>query len=57
MRELQKNCKEELPLPLETAYGIAYRSETNGDADSVYREADRRMYEMKSSMKSKLVRK
>ena len=57
MRELQKNCKEELPLPLETAYGIAYRSETNGDADSVYREADRCMYEMKSSMKSKLVRK
>ena len=46
-----------MTVPLEAAYGIAYHSETNGDADSVYREADRRMYEMKSSMKSKLVRK
>ena len=57
MLELQKNCKEELPLPLEAAYGIAYRSETGGDADTVYRAADKRMYEMKSQMKSKLVRK
>ena len=57
MLDLQKNCKVELPLPLESAYGIAYRSETGGDADSVYRAADKRMYEMKSKMKSKLVRK
>ncbi len=57
MLDLQKNCKVELPHPLESAYGIAYRSETGGDADSVYRAADKRMYEMKSKMKSKLVRK
>ena len=57
MQDLQKNCKEELPIPLEAAYGIAYRSESGGDADTVYRAADKRMYEMKSTMKSKLVRK
>ena len=57
LQNLQKNCKEELPVPLEAAYGIAYHSETNGDADSVYRVADKRMYEMKTTMKSKLVRK
>lgn len=57
MLDLEKNCKEELPLPLEAAYGIAYRSEIGGDADTVYRAADKRMYEMKSKMKSKLVRK
>ena len=57
MLDLEKNCQEELPLPLEAAYGIAYRSETGGDADTVYRAADKRMYEMKSQMKSKLVRK
>jgi GGDEF domain-containing protein len=57
MLDLEKNCKEELPLPLEAAYGIAYRSEIGGDADTVYHAADKRMYEMKSKMKSKLVRK
>ena len=57
MQDLQKNCKEELPIPLEAAYGIAYRSESGGDADTVYRAADKRMYDMKSTMKSKLVRK
>lgn len=56
MQDLQKSCKEELPFPLEAAYGIARHSETGGDADAVYRAADKRMYEMKSSMKSKLVR-
>lgn len=55
--DLEKNCKEELPLPLEAAYGIACRSEIGGDADTVYRAADKRMYEMKTTMKSRLVRK
>lgn len=57
MLDLQKNCRQELPIPLEAAYGIAYRSESGGDADTVYRAADKRMYDMKSTMKSKLVRK
>ncbi|OWU99912.1 GGDEF domain-containing protein [Fibrobacter sp. UWR2] len=57
MLDLQKNCRQELPIPLEAAYGIAYRSESGGNADTVYRAADKRMYDMKSTMKSKLVRK
>ena len=57
--QLQKECKEELPIPLEAAYGVAYRRECgeNATAESVYHEADKRMYAMKSHMKSKLVRK
>ena len=57
--QLQKECKEELPIPLEAAYGVAYRRECgeNATAESVYHEADKRMYDMKSHMKSKLVRK
>lgn len=57
MLDLQKNCRQELPIPLEAAYGIAYRRESGGDADTVYRAADKRMYDKKSTMKSKLVRK
>lgn len=45
------------PVHLEAAYGIAYRSELGHvSADDVYREADKRMYDMKMSMKSDLVR-
>ena len=57
--QLQKECKEELPIPLEAAYGVAYRRECgeNATAELVYHEADKRMYDMKSHMKSKLVRK
>lgn len=57
--QLQKDCKEELPIPLEAAYGVAYRRECgeNATAEVVYQEADKRMYDMKSHMKSNLVRK
>ena len=49
----------ELPIPLEAAYGVAYRRECGADAkaETVYHEADKRMYDMKSHMKSDLVRK
>lgn len=59
MGMLQKACAVELPIPLEVAYGVAYRSECgNGCANSeeVYRVADEKMYAMKASMKSSLVR-
>ena len=59
LAQLQKACKVELPIPLEAAYGVAYRRECGADAkaETVYHEADKRMYDMKSHMKSKLVRK
>ena len=67
MAGLQKKNKEKLPIPLEAAYGIAYRHElleddlnTNGKplvaTEKVYNKADERMYAMKAQMKSKLVR-
>ena len=59
LMQLQKDCKEELPISLEAAYGVAYRHECGADAkaETVYQEADKRMYAMKSHMKSDLVRK
>ena len=69
MAELQESNSVHLPVPLETAYGIAYRHELFKDdfvessenirveAESVYHLADERMYAMKASMKSELVRK
>jgi hypothetical protein len=69
MAELQKKHRADLPIPLEAAYGTAYKHEllsaSNAESDGiaqikaedVYRLADERMYAMKSKMKSKLVRK
>ena len=59
MVELQKSQGAGLPIPLEAAYGIAYRHEltSNVEAEKVYHLADERMYAMKASMKSRLVRK
>ena len=69
MAELQKKCRADLPIPLEVAYGTAYKHELSKDghasseenvqakAEDVYRLADERMYVMKTQMKSKLVRK
>ena len=65
MAELQKTRSVKLPIPLEVAYGIAYRHELVKDsgedavieAESVYHLADERMYAMKTAMKSELVRK
>ena len=66
MAELQKKHGKGLPIPLEAALGTAYRHELLKDenkaeaihpkAEDVYRLADERMYDMKSKMKSKLVR-
>ena len=67
MAELQKKHGKGLPIPLEAALGTAYRHELLKDenresetihpkAENVYRLADKRMYDMKSNMKSKLVR-
>ena len=67
MAELQKNRGADLPIPLEAAFGIAYRHELikNEDetennntikAEKVYQLADERMYAMKAAMKSELVR-
>ena len=51
----EDSCKT--PVPLEFAYGLCYRSELgHASADDVYHAADKRMYEMKKSMKSDLVR-
>ena len=66
--ELQKTSSANLPVPLEVAYGIAFKheflkysfsvaEEKGVDAEKVYHLADERMYAMKSSMKSKLTRK
>ena len=68
MMELQKTSSANLPVPLEVAYGIAFKheflkysfsvaEEKGVDAEKVYHLADERMYAMKSSMKSKLTRK
>ncbi len=68
MAELQKARSVKLPIPLEVAYGIAYRNEllkgASGSGENVrvgtedvYHLADERMYAMKASMKSNLVRK
>ena len=67
MAELQKTHGADLPIPLEAAYGVAYRHELveenvesanlQIDAEKVYRLADERMYAMKASLKSNLVRK
>ena len=68
MVELQKKHSENLPIPLEAAYGIAYRHEivetkaTNASektlvaTEKVYQLADERMYAMKAKMKSELAR-
>ena len=68
MAELQKDLSANLLMPLEAAYGVAYRHEFSKDkkghskdiaqVDSVkvYQLADERMYAMKSVMKSTLVR-
>ena len=67
MAELQKKHGKGLPIPLEAALGTAYRHEllkenkeseeaVHPKAEDVYRLADERMYDMKSKMKSKLVR-
>ena len=72
MTELQKTFGVGLPIPLEAAYGIAYRRELDKgkqvksdviseggsllDAEIVYHLADERMYAMKAEMKSKLAR-
>ena len=68
MIELQKKHSENLPIPLEAAYGIAYRHEivetkaTNASekalvvTEKVYQLADERMYAMKAKMKSELAR-
>lgn len=68
MTELQKSNSAKLPVPLDVAYGIAFKheflkysfsvaEEMGVDAEKVYHLADERMYAMKSSMKSKLARK
>ena len=61
---MQKTRSAELPIPLETAYGIAYNHELQNntkdnrvEAEKVYHLADERMYAMKAAMKSNLVRK
>ena len=67
LTELQKTYSAESPIPLEAAFGIAYRHEliknetateesTGINAEKVYQLADERMYAMKSEMKSQLVR-
>ena len=64
MMELQKACSAKLPVPLEVAYGVAFKhefleysfsiiEEKRIDAEKVYHLADERMYAMKASMKSK----
>lgn len=68
MTELQRDCSVKLPIPLEVAYGTAFKhefleysfsvaEEQRIDAEKVYHLADERMYAMKSSMKSKSARK
>jgi diguanylate cyclase (GGDEF)-like protein len=68
MTELQRECSAKLPIPLEVAYGTAFKhefleysfsvaEEQRIDAEKVYHLADERMYAMKSSMKSKSARK
>ena len=69
MAELQNTHGEGLPIPLEAAYGIAYKHELFKDefveseenirveAEKVYHLADERMYAKKAAMKSDLVRK
>ena len=68
MKDLQKSRGANLPVPLEVAYGIAYKheflkhgfsevEEKRIEAEQVYHLADERMYAMKASMKSKLTRK
>jgi diguanylate cyclase (GGDEF)-like protein len=68
MADLQKERSAKLPIPLEVAYGIAYRHELSkgmagsevrklAGTEDVYHLADERMYAMKASMKSDLVRK
>ena len=66
--ELLSVVKQKFNIPLEAAYGIAYRHELlkdkettpeespNINAEKVYQLADERMYAMKSEMKSELVR-
>ena len=68
MAELQKTQRADLPIPLEAAFGTAYKHELFKDgnayserkarikAEDVYRLADERMYAMKAKMKSEFVR-
>ena len=67
MTDLQKASGENLPEPLDVAYGVAYKheflkngfsmvEETHIEAEKVYRLADERMYAMKAKMKSKLAK-
>lgn len=69
LAELQKTYSADSPIPLEAAYGTAYKHELFKDgnpdsegnenikAEDVYRLADKRMYTAKAEMKSELVRK
>lgn len=57
MEQLQVTNSKGLPVRLEAAYGVAYRNECpDASAEKVYQLADQKMYDMKMSMKSELVR-
>ena len=67
MNGLMKKKSAELPIPLEAAYGIAFKhellknafsvaEESRIEAEMVYRLADKRMYAMKAKMKSEYKR-
>ncbi len=59
MESLQKASSVSLPIPLEAAFGIAYRHEVGEGpvtAESVYHLADENMYAQKASMKSEYIR-
>lgn len=57
MKDKMMVGKADLPVPLEAAFGVAYHSECGAvSASGVYSAADKKMYDMKMSMKSDLVR-
>ncbi|MCF0223315.1 MAG: diguanylate cyclase [Fibrobacter sp.] len=57
LHALSAQASGKTPVPLEFAYGLCLRSELGEvSANDVYRTADKRMYDMKTSMKSDLVR-
>lgn len=57
MENLQKSCPVKLPVPLEVAYGVAFHKAGDSlTSEDVYKSADEKMYDMKMSMKSNLVR-
>ncbi|MBP5247451.1 MAG: GGDEF domain-containing protein [Fibrobacter sp.] len=49
MKQLLKEESKALAIQFSASYGTALRSEVNSDADEVYRQADERMYKMKSA--------